>query len=122
MVFARFGVLPGWQYWKFVYKSLDDQLAAAQADHDGKVQTNKKLADDIPRYQELRTRVAKLRELIEKNQTALPSEAELAAFIETLQHKVTQSGVETQDRKSTRLNSSHLGISYAVFCLKKKKT
>src|SRR5436853_5639664 len=25
------------------------------------------------------------------------------------------------DRKSTRLNSSHLGISYAVFCLKKKK-
>src|SRR5258705_5617342 len=26
-----------------------------------------------------------------------------------------------QDRKSTRLNSSHLGISYAVFCLKKKQ-
>src|SRR5256885_5990482 len=28
---------------------------------------------------------------------------------------------ETTDRKSTRLNSSHLVISYAVFCLKKKK-
>src|SRR5262245_63540276 len=28
---------------------------------------------------------------------------------------------DTRDRKSTRLNSSHLGISYAVFCLKKKK-
>src|SRR5437762_7270835 len=28
---------------------------------------------------------------------------------------------ETQDRKSTRLNSSHRCISYAVFCLKKKK-
>src|SRR5437870_10179455 len=27
----------------------------------------------------------------------------------------------TQDRKSTRLNSSHVAISYAVFCLKKKK-
>src|SRR5947199_5874208 len=27
-----------------------------------------------------------------------------------------------RDRKSTRLNSSHLGISYAVFCLKKKTT
>src|SRR2546426_8042244 len=27
-----------------------------------------------------------------------------------------------RDRKSTRLNSSHLVISYAVFCLKKKKT
>src|SRR5947199_5680123 len=29
--------------------------------------------------------------------------------------------VRDGDRKSTRLNSSHLGISYAVFCLKKKK-
>src|SRR5258705_3305415 len=28
---------------------------------------------------------------------------------------------DRRDRKSTRLNSSHLGISYAVFCLKKKK-
>src|SRR3712207_8762865 len=28
---------------------------------------------------------------------------------------------ETQDRKSTRLNSSHANISYAVFCLKKKQ-
>src|SRR5438067_4183287 len=30
-------------------------------------------------------------------------------------------GRETEDRKSTRLNSSHVSISYAVFCLKKKK-
>src|SRR2546430_9969054 len=30
-------------------------------------------------------------------------------------------GRKTQDRKSTRLNSSHSQISYAVFCLKKKK-
>src|SRR5262245_51929251 len=29
--------------------------------------------------------------------------------------------MEREDRKSTRLNSSHLGISYAVFCLKKKR-
>src|SRR5205814_9451203 len=36
-----------------------------------------------------------------------------------LQHDLA--GRVGQDRKSTRLNSSHLGISYAVFCLKKKK-
>src|SRR3712207_8034745 len=30
-------------------------------------------------------------------------------------------GVRDRDRKSTRLNSSHANISYAVFCLKKKK-
>src|SRR5256885_8699615 len=38
--------------------------------------------------------------------------------------KVRGSGVRVrarEDRKSTRLNSSHLVISYAVFCLKKKK-
>src|SRR5256885_6709453 len=35
--------------------------------------------------------------------------------------KQTLQDSEEQDRKSTRLNSSHLVISYAVFCLKKKK-
>src|SRR5437868_12898026 len=34
----------------------------------------------------------------------------------------SQSPTTNQDRKSTRLNSSHVSISYAVFCLKKKKT
>src|SRR5256885_6885318 len=34
---------------------------------------------------------------------------------------VTTAAAPTRDRKSTRLNSSHLVISYAVFCLKKKK-
>src|SRR5437773_7225549 len=33
-----------------------------------------------------------------------------------------RSGTRPRDRKSTRLNSSHITISYAVFCLKKKKT
>src|SRR5207245_11722753 len=32
-----------------------------------------------------------------------------------------ESALESQDRKSTRLNSSHGSISYAVFCLKKKR-
>src|SRR5690606_40311388 len=33
-----------------------------------------------------------------------------------------QVNLNIQDRKSTRLNSSHVKISYAVFCLKKKNT
>src|SRR3712207_7162132 len=33
-----------------------------------------------------------------------------------------QQVLHRRDRKSTRLNSSHANISYAVFCLKKKKT
>src|SRR5262245_66029665 len=36
-------------------------------------------------------------------------------------HRAREVVDRSKDRKSTRLNSSHLGISYAVFCLKKKK-
>src|SRR5690554_2769556 len=47
-------------------------------------------------------------------------------LIRTLRHPLGQSTVAREfqnikDRKSTRLNSSHVRISYAVFCLKKKK-
>src|SRR3712207_7295178 len=38
------------------------------------------------------------------------------------EHVEARRGRVGQDRKSTRLNSSHANISYAVFCLKKKKT
>src|SRR5438477_9714595 len=38
-----------------------------------------------------------------------------------LAHRAQRHGTSLQDRKSTRLNSSHMSISYAVFCLKKKK-
>src|SRR5690625_6217799 len=37
------------------------------------------------------------------------------------QEYITQDCRQDGDRKSTRLNSSHVAISYAVFCLKKKK-
>src|SRR5256885_10907578 len=43
---------------------------------------------------------------------------------ETRRHpsRVSRGARKIRDRKSTRLNSSHLVISYAVFCLKKKKS
>src|SRR5690606_41995898 len=43
--------------------------------------------------------------------------------VETLGELDEERGINTvrQDRKSTRLNSSHVKISYAVFCLKQKK-
>src|SRR5258705_9585830 len=50
------------------------------------------------------------------NREAIVSNAKLLASA-----KVVHNFRRSQDRKSTRLNSSHLGISYAVFCLKKKK-
>src|SRR5207249_8759654 len=46
-----------------------------------------------------------------------------AKFLERVWQWKAESGgvIVNQDRKSTRLNSSHVSISYAVFCLKKKK-
>src|SRR5258705_9687223 len=50
----------------------------------------------------------------------------IASFIDRTGNKALATAIcivcaRELDRKSTRLNSSHLGISYAVFCLKKKK-
>src|SRR5437899_6378575 len=42
-------------------------------------------------------------------------------FIGHLHDRHLEKSSVARDRKSTRLNSSHLGISYAVFCLKKKR-
>src|SRR5438045_6431960 len=50
---------------------------------------------------------------------AVEAVAGLAALVRA--HPLDRLLVRLRDRKSTRLNSSHLGISYAVFCLKKKK-
>src|SRR3712207_7899790 len=52
---------------------------------------------------------------------------ECAAAVSRVAHGLTgcekpaEPATQTEDRKSTRLNSSHANISYAVFCLKKKK-
>src|SRR5437899_8882221 len=53
----------------------------------------------------------------------LPQGAKIvpAKFLQGESPKMNPQEPYRPDRKSTRLNSSHLGISYAVFCLKKKK-
>src|SRR5256885_10608900 len=50
-----------------------------------------------------------------------PAESDSQELAEMLLPAVRGRYRPTPDRKSTRLNSSHLVISYAVFCLKKKK-
>src|SRR5258708_27029473 len=50
--------------------------------------------------------------------SALPEPSQREAFV---LRRVGASDPSIRDRKSTRLNSSHQIISYAVFCLKKKK-
>src|SRR5205814_10075364 len=58
-----------------------------------------------------------LLELITQTSTNLPPDVRAAMSLAG----ASETPGTQSDRKSTRLNSSHLGISYAVFCLKKKK-
>src|SRR3712207_7437634 len=51
---------------------------------------------------------------------ALARRVAVAGPADELNHRV-EVVLRDEDRKSTRLNSSHANISYAVFCLKKKK-
>src|SRR3712207_8341585 len=62
-----------------------------------------------------------------KEQVAVADSATLAdvAWLRKFARAAGGAALESppaEDRKSTRLNSSHANISYAVFCLKKKKT
>src|SRR5439155_2255777 len=52
---------------------------------------------------------------------SLPSDVRLARPWSVSGPVETQNPVAERDRKSTRLNSSHVASSYAVFCLKKKR-
>src|SRR2546430_13288666 len=61
------------------------------------------------------------RSLTEKNCVRLFKSSGFMKFVCLSSDQESRSTSYTQDRKSTRLNSSHSQISYAVFCLKKKK-
>src|SRR3712207_8657370 len=55
------------------------------------------------------------------DRAAQPVEVDQVILVELGHEDPAVQPVHEQDRKSTRLNSSHANISYAVFCLKKKQ-
>src|SRR5256885_6669941 len=75
------------------------------------------------RYSVDAARVARaLAGTVQASPTAAYAAGLLHGLGELAMHMIDPGRAATIDRKSTRLNSSHLVISYAVFCLKKKKT
>lgn len=94
MVFAVIGMLLGLLYYQFVYKGLTADLEIAEAENASKNGLNKKLEGDIPKFEKLKADYEILKKQIDENQKALPTEAELPAFFETLNRKVLESGVE----------------------------
>src|SRR5262245_63878914 len=66
------------------------------------------------------TQLARIDVRVERLDAAIERGGSLRGSQQTTGHGSTRLALAA-DRKSTRLNSSHLGISYAVFCLKKNK-
>src|SRR5690625_5910147 len=67
--------------------------------------------------EEVKEMLSKVTESAKNNETNI-----LAAAVDAARVRATIGEIsDAIDRKSTRLNSSHVAISYAVFCLKKKK-
>src|SRR5207249_8742251 len=60
------------------------------------------------------------REFAKANPTGYPRDEFATTLTNYLDITVASGEMRQRDRKSTRLNSSHVSISYAVFCLKKK--
>ncbi|HEY4057531.1 MAG TPA: type 4a pilus biogenesis protein PilO [Kofleriaceae bacterium] len=80
-------------YYQFVFKGLKDNIDQAEAENSGKANTDHQLGDDIPKYDDLRGKVKTLQDKITANQKALPTQAEVPAFFEMLERKITESGV-----------------------------
>src|SRR5690606_40868533 len=77
----------------------------------GPVSTLLEWDDAIPAFDELMLEVKRIAQVRSQG---------LAEHCPVLTREVVESAQMQEDRKSTRLNSSHVKISYAVFCLKKK--
>src|SRR5258707_9920711 len=76
------------------------------------------LHDALPIFAPIKLRILQQSGLFSPIRMRLP---ELPAHMRQLDPGIDQNSMSVADRKSTRLNSSHANISYAVFCLKKKK-
>lgn len=81
-------------YYQFGYKSLREEVTTARADSEQMAAQKVKLNKDKDDFRELQAKMVTLKRIIDENQKALPTGAELPAFFETLIRKVNEAGVE----------------------------
>lgn len=93
-LFAIAGVIAFALYYQFGYSKLAADLKEATNQHSSSVTQARQLDNDIKEYAELKPTVNRLKAQIDQNEKALPTESELPAFFETLNRKVTESGVQ----------------------------
>ena len=89
-VFLAFGAI----YFQFGYKPLRDELAEARGNSQQMASRKAQMQKDEDDFRELQTKMVALKKIIDENQKALPTGAELPAFFDTLNRKVNEAGVE----------------------------
>ncbi|HWU90517.1 MAG TPA: type 4a pilus biogenesis protein PilO, partial [Kofleriaceae bacterium] len=94
MVFAVAGLLLGGLYYRFVYAGLGEEVAEAKGAYEAAARQHAAAVSDLERFGKLRPEMDDLLGELARDQAALPTEAEVPAFFETLQRKVKESGVE----------------------------
>jgi Tfp pilus assembly protein PilO len=98
MVFAGIGALLGLLYWQFMLQPLRKERDAAAADLEGQKSEANRLKAQKKAYDELVAKEAQLKEDVEQNQKALPTESEIPAFLDMLSRKTSEAGVEMLKR------------------------
>jgi Tfp pilus assembly protein PilO len=102
LIFVGIGGALLFFYHRFIYKGLAEARDKAEKTYNSVAQQNKQLEDDIPRFTELRKKKGDLDAQFIAMQKALPTEAEVPAFFETIENKLTDAGID--DMKFSKKN------------------
>jgi len=95
LIFVVIGALFGLLYRQFVYKGLFDDVEEAEAATAAKADQVKTLDAQLKDYNDQQEKYGENIRKMQRNQRALPNEAELPAFLDTLGQKVRQAGIES---------------------------
>jgi Tfp pilus assembly protein PilO len=96
LVFVAIGLALMGVYWKWGLKPMKAKAQAAEDENETLSAEAVQLGQQKDEYDKLLKRSDQLKKLIEENQKALPTEAELPAFFDTLNNKVSEAGVEVR--------------------------
>jgi type IV pilus assembly protein PilO len=95
LIFVAIGAVIGLLYRQFFYKGLADDVEQAESDLNAKTAQANALETQIKDYQDQQDHYGDNIKKMQRNQRALPMEAELPAFLDTLGQKVRQAGIES---------------------------
>jgi type IV pilus assembly protein PilO len=96
MIFGVIALLMGLLYWQFLLRPLQKKFKREQVQNQTLIDEGDTLSAQLEQFKDLGTKQIALNRKIEEDRKALPTEAELPAFFETLNRKVGDAGVEVR--------------------------